>query len=69
MALRAFDGGDELVCPLLAVGGIIALHHLAQVVDDAIVGTEVIGGGVYLLLADLHVLQTTIHHFLHGFLA
>ena len=68
MAHGAFDGGDKLVGPFLAGSAFVILHHLLQIVDDAVVGTEVVGGGVYLLHRNLHVFERTIEYFLHRIL-
>ena len=66
MAFRTFDGRDKLVGPFLARRTLVILHHLLQVVDDAIVGAEVVGRGMYLFLFYLHVFERTIENFLHG---
>ena len=66
MAFRTFDGRDKLVGPFLARRTLVILHHLLQVVDDAIVGAEVVGRGMHLFLFYLHVFERTIKNFLHG---
>ena len=57
MALRTFDGRDKLVGPFLARRTLVILHHLLQVVDDDIVGAEIVGRGMHLFLFYLHVFE------------
>ena len=66
VAFRTFDGRDKLVCPFLARCTLVILHHLLQVVDDAIVCAEVVGRSMHLFLFYLHVFERTIEDFLHG---
>ena len=66
MTFRTFDGRDKLVGPFLARRTLVILHHLLQVVDDAIVGAEIICRGMYLFLFNLHVFERAIENFLHG---
>ena len=66
VTFRAFNDRDKLVSPFLAVITFVILHHLPEIVDDAIVGTEIVGGSMHLLLIYLYVFQGSIENFLHG---
>ena len=66
MALWTFALGKELVCPLLSGSGVIVVHHVAQILDDAVKGDEVVAGSVDEVFADADVLKRAIEHLADG---
>ena len=60
--------GQELVGPLLPAGAVVVLHHVAQILDDAVELYEIVGRGVYEVFADAHVAQRTVHNLAHRLL-
>ena len=66
VALGALALGEELIGPLLSSGRVVVVHHVAQVLDDAVEGDEVVAGGVDEFLVDAHVLERAVQHLADG---
>ena len=66
MTLRTFTFRQELLRPFLSVGTLVALHHVAQVFDDAVEGHEIVARRVNQFLVDAHILQRAIQNLVHG---
>ena len=56
----AIYGGDKLICPLLSCSRVIILHDFVEIVDNAIVCTDIVGRGFCLFLRYLYVFKCTI---------
>ena len=65
-ALRALGLGQKLVGPLLSGSGVVVLHYIPQVLDDAVERYEVVAGSVNQFLVYTNVLQRAVEHLLQG---
>ena len=66
VAFRALGLGQELVGPLLSGRGVVVLHDLTQVFDDAVECHKVVTRRVYQFLIDAHILQRSVEYLLQG---
>ena len=68
LAFRTFAKRQELVSPFLSGRRFVIVHHVSQVLDNAIEGNEIIGRRMNELLFNSHIFKRTIENLVHSFL-